>query len=141
MMLDERRNLFPDDLQWFGMKILTQKFALFGFLGVEGKEKMEFCGCLLGLERKSYFNLHRDILDISLENERNSLGKEHNSIYIYSMCLIQGMGRKSKFQFIITNRKLFFSLIKKKKKKLFFSYPKLSAPNLIQIDENTTYMT
>jgi len=34
------------------MKILTQKFALFGFLEVEGKKKMELCGCLLGFERK-----------------------------------------------------------------------------------------
>jgi len=37
-MLDERRNLLPDDLQWFEMRILTQKFALFGFLKVEGKK-------------------------------------------------------------------------------------------------------
>jgi len=48
-MLDERRNLLPDDLQWFGMKILTQKIALFGFLKVEGKKMVlevwtdEFC--------------------------------------------------------------------------------------------------
>jgi len=48
-MLDERRNLFPDDLQCFGTKILTQKFALFGG---GGKEKMELCGCLLGFDRK-----------------------------------------------------------------------------------------
>jgi len=48
-MLDERRNLFPDDLQLFGMKILTQKFALFGFLEVErAKEKMELCGLPVG---------------------------------------------------------------------------------------------
>jgi len=33
MMLDDRRNLFSDDLQRFGTKILTQKFALFGILG------------------------------------------------------------------------------------------------------------
>jgi len=39
MMLDESRNLFPDDLQSFGTKILTQKFALFGFFGVEEKKK------------------------------------------------------------------------------------------------------
>jgi len=38
-MLDERRNLLPDDLQWFGMRILIQKFALFGFLKV-GEKKM-----------------------------------------------------------------------------------------------------
>jgi hypothetical protein len=31
------------------MKILTQKFALFGG---GGKEKIELCGCLLGFERK-----------------------------------------------------------------------------------------
>ena len=37
-MFDEHRNLFPDDLQWFGMRILTEKFALFGFLKVEGKK-------------------------------------------------------------------------------------------------------
>jgi len=37
-MLDERRNLLLDDLQRFGMRILTQKFALFGFLKVEGKK-------------------------------------------------------------------------------------------------------
>jgi len=37
-MLDERRNLLPDDLQSFEMRILTQKFALFGFLKVEGKK-------------------------------------------------------------------------------------------------------
>jgi len=37
-MLDERRNLLPDDLQWFGMRILTQKFTLCGFLKVEGKK-------------------------------------------------------------------------------------------------------
>jgi len=30
--------LLPVDLQWFGMRILTQKFALFGFLKVEGKK-------------------------------------------------------------------------------------------------------
>jgi hypothetical protein len=41
-MLDERINLFSDDLQSFGMKILTQKFALFGFLEVEGKKKWSF---------------------------------------------------------------------------------------------------
>jgi len=34
-MLDERKYLLPDDLHWFGMRILTQKFALFGFLKVE----------------------------------------------------------------------------------------------------------
>ena len=38
LMLDERRNLLPDDLQWFGMRILTQKFALFGFMKVDGKK-------------------------------------------------------------------------------------------------------
>jgi len=37
-MLDERRNLLPDDLQWFGMRILTQKFTLFGFSKAEGKK-------------------------------------------------------------------------------------------------------
>jgi len=37
-MLDEHRNLLPDDLQWFWMRILNQKFALFGFLEVEGKK-------------------------------------------------------------------------------------------------------
>jgi len=48
-MLYEHRNLLPDDLQWFGMRILTQKFALFGFLKVEGKKMVlgvwtdEFC--------------------------------------------------------------------------------------------------
>jgi len=40
-MFDERRNLLPDDLQCFGMRIFTQNFALFGFLKVEGK-KMVF---------------------------------------------------------------------------------------------------
>ena len=51
-MLDERGNLLPDDLQCFGMKILTQKFALFGFLEVEGKKKCEYR--LLGFVRKNY---------------------------------------------------------------------------------------
>jgi len=37
-MLDERRNLLPDDLQWFRIKILTQKITRFGFLKVEGKK-------------------------------------------------------------------------------------------------------
>jgi hypothetical protein len=37
-MLDGRRNLLPDDLQLFVMKILTQNFVLFGFLKVEGKK-------------------------------------------------------------------------------------------------------
>ena len=41
-MLDKRRNLFLVDLQWFGTKILTQKFALFGFLGMEGKKNWSF---------------------------------------------------------------------------------------------------
>jgi len=35
---DERRNLLPDDLQSFGMRILTRKFAHFGFLKVEEKK-------------------------------------------------------------------------------------------------------
>jgi len=49
LIFDERRNLLPDDLQWFGMRILTQKFALFGFLKVKGKKMVlgvwtdEFC--------------------------------------------------------------------------------------------------
>jgi len=38
-MLDERKNLLPDDLQLFGTKILTQKFTPFGFLEVEGKKQ------------------------------------------------------------------------------------------------------
>jgi len=38
LVLDERRNLLPDDLQWFGMRILTQKIALFGFLKVAGNK-------------------------------------------------------------------------------------------------------
>ena len=49
LVLDERRNLLPDDLQWFDMRILTQKIILFGFLKVEGKKMVlgvwtdEFC--------------------------------------------------------------------------------------------------
>jgi len=48
-MLDERRNLLPNDLQWIGMRILTKKFALLRFLKVEGKKMVlgvwtdEFC--------------------------------------------------------------------------------------------------
>jgi len=37
-MLDERRNLLSDDLQWFGMRILPEKFALFGIFEGGGKE-------------------------------------------------------------------------------------------------------
>lgn len=38
-MLDERRSLLPNDLPWFEIKILTQKIAFFGFLGVESEIK------------------------------------------------------------------------------------------------------
>jgi len=38
LVLDEHRNLLPDDLQWFGMWILTQKITIFGFLKVEGNK-------------------------------------------------------------------------------------------------------
>jgi len=57
LVLDERRNLLPDDLQWFGMKILTQKIALFGFLKVDGKKMMlgvwtdEFCAKTVTLRK------------------------------------------------------------------------------------------
>jgi len=48
-MLDEHRNLLLDDLQWFRMRILTQKIVLFGVLKVEENKMVlgvctdEFC--------------------------------------------------------------------------------------------------
>jgi len=59
LVLDEHRNLFPDDLQWFKMRILTQKIALFGFLKVEGKKMVlgvwtdGFCTKIVTLRRLS----------------------------------------------------------------------------------------
>jgi len=37
-MLDERRNLLPDDLQWFGMRILTKKIRICWVFEGGGKE-------------------------------------------------------------------------------------------------------
>jgi hypothetical protein len=51
-MFDERRNLLLDDLPWFGMRILTQKFTLFGFLKVEGKKMVLGVYGLMGFVRK-----------------------------------------------------------------------------------------
>jgi len=53
-MLDEHRNLIPDDLQWFEMKILTQKLALFGFLEVERERKWCLVFRLMGFVPKEY---------------------------------------------------------------------------------------
>ena len=90
LMFDKRRNLFPDDLQWFWMKILTQKFALFEFLEVGGKKKWScVVACWILNENSIYRDLthaarvisHRSNLDTYFRNERNILGKEHNSMF------------------------------------------------------------
>jgi len=98
MMLDERRNLLSDDLQWFRTKILTQKFTLFGFLEVEGKKKWR---CVVAcwvlnensterdlthaawVNSRTWVNSHKGKIVFSFENERNCLGKKQNSSINY----------------------------------------------------------
>jgi hypothetical protein len=88
-MLDERRNLLPDDLQWFGMMILTQKIALFGFLKVEGKKMVVgvrtdgFCsktGTLRELTCAAWVNMRKGNFGMAAGCEQNVLGGEQNSM-------------------------------------------------------------
>jgi len=70
------------------MKILTQKFALFGFFRAEGKKKWSFvvvCWVLnenstqRELTHATHVNSRQGIFDFYFRNERNCLGKEQDS--------------------------------------------------------------
>jgi hypothetical protein len=107
LTLDERRNLFPDDLQWFGMKILTQKIVLFGFLEVEGKKNSAVnmdCWVLYKNSNqreltyvtwlsRMWLNSRKDIFVFSVGSEQFMLGKEHNSSFFRLSQKIMGQNK------------------------------------------------
>jgi len=63
------------------------KIRTFWVLGGGGKEKMELCGCLLGVLIVTHVNSRRGIFNFYFENERNYLSKEHDSIFgVHCLC-------------------------------------------------------